>query len=137
VFLWPYREETSWMEVQLAAMQTQINVKRFAINTSIERQSRSIEEKVRSVREPLEAKGVVVECHRGSLRNGIAAVRDSGIETVVLCRNHRVTLGIVIARLRKMFRLPSSSNAEPILYLRPTGSIDWPHFGRSNGPHTF
>ena len=51
VFLWPYREETSWMEVQLAAMQTQINVKRFAINTSIERQSRSIEEKVRSVRE--------------------------------------------------------------------------------------
>lgn len=122
VFLWPYREETSWMEVQLAVLQTQFNVKRFATNTSIERQSRSIEEKVRSVRESLEAEGVVVvvQCHRGSLRSGIAAVRDSRIETVVLCRNHRVTLGIVIARLRRIFRLLSSSNGEPILYLRPS-----------------
>jgi hypothetical protein len=121
VFLWPYREETSWMEVQLAAMQTQITVKRFAINTSIERQSRWFEEAVCSVRESLEAKGVnvAVQCYRGSVRSGIASVREARAETVVLCPKHRLTAAIVIARVSKLLRLLSSAEAEPILYLRP------------------
>jgi hypothetical protein len=120
VFLWPYREETSWMEIQLAAMQTQINVKRFAID-STERKSRWVEEGVRSVRESLEAKGVVVvvQCYRGSMRSGIAAVREAGAETVVLCPKYRLTTAIVMARFSKLLRLLSSAEAEPIVYLCP------------------
>ena len=92
VFLTPYREKVSWIEVQLTAMQTGIKtiaaITTLAANTSREAHLRSVEEKVRPVREVLQKKGttVVVQCYSGSLRNAVASLRDTDSEIDRLAR---------------------------------------------------
>jgi hypothetical protein len=124
VFLTPYREKVSWMEVQLTAMQTGTKAitttAALAANASREAHLRSVEEKIRPARRGLQKKGItaVVDCYSGSLRNAIRSLRGPENEIIVLL-SERTIMGKFIAQATKLFGSFRTGGAAPILFLRP------------------
>src|SRR5262245_34040150 len=96
VFLTPYREKVSWMEVQLTAMQTGPRaitaITARTANASREAHLRCVEERIRPAREALQQKGttVTIQCYTGSLRKGITSLSHTGTDTIVLLSKREI-----------------------------------------------
>ena len=124
VFLTPYREKVSWMEVQLTAMQTGTKAitttTALAANASREAHLRSVEEKISPARVGLQKKGItaVVDCYSGSLRNAIRSLRGPENEMIVVLSEHTI-MGKFIAQATKLFGSFRTGGATPVLFIRP------------------
>jgi len=125
IFLTPYREQTSWMEVELTAIQTGLKTT-TAITTFLARDSRekyfaALEEKIAEARETLGKKGLTISLYSysGSLRNAIPSLRNSEDDMIVLMNERFRTIRKLTGRLAKFFPGFRSSQEAPIIFLRP------------------
>jgi len=124
VFLMPYQENVSWMEVQLTALQTRTGaittITAFTAKASRETYMRWVEERIRPARRTLEGKGttVAVQCYSGSWQNAMATLRDTDQEMVVLLGERWNIIRKLTERIGKLCGRFRTDNATPILFLR-------------------
>ena len=125
VFLAAYKEEVSWMEVQMTAMQTGITsmagLKTLAANASRQAQLRSLEKRIDATRKALTNAGltVTVEAYTGSVRNAVASLRDTETEMIVILTCPYKIIGRLIARVEKLLNRFRNADSTPLLVLRP------------------
>ncbi len=124
VFLTPYQEKVSWMEVQLIAMQTRTGaittITALKAKASREAHMRWVEERIRPGRQTLEKKGttVAVQCYNSSLQNALATFRDTDREMVVLLGERWNIIRKLTGQIGKLCGRFRTDNITPILFLR-------------------
>ena len=129
VFLVPYREKVSWMEVQLTAMQTGPRaitaITALTANASREAHLRWVEERIRPAREALQQKGttIILQCYAGSLRKDMRSLSNSGTDTIVLLSKGEIIRNF-IAHIKNFWGFFRTDHTTPILLLRPRRKVD-------------